>query len=413
MVEKSDIVIVGGGVIGAGIAYELSCQNDLSITLLDIKKPGNASQASAGGLWPIGESVGLGCGVIYSRTLSKDDCGGCQAAPAARRPAQLPSCFFDLSLMSNALFPPLHRRLLAQTGIDFKLQETGLKFIIFDQEDQRFAESIYDSIPHLHSQAVWLDQRDLRRNKPYVADTALGALEFTRDHQVNPYLLMQAYLSGARKQGVRYINEEVVSIEARHRRVKSVTTRNHVVCCDTLINAAGAWAGHLGEMLGLAIPIVPIKGQILLTEKLPSVLRSCLSTNDCYVAQKDNGEVLIGSTTEEAGFDTAVDLSAIRRLAEGAMRAVPALGNMNCKRSWAGLRPGTPDELPILGRVPALEGYINACGHFRTGILLSAVTANVISSVVRGTELLIDITPFLLERESCQMPRKLAQHQYA
>ena len=411
MVETSDVVIVGGGVIGAGIAYELSCQ-DVSVTLIDLKKPGNASQASAGGLWPIGESVGLGCGVIYAKTLAKDD-GGRQDAPHASRPAQLPPCFFDLSLQSNALFPALHQRLLARTGIDFKWQETGLKFIIFNEEDQRFAKSIYDSIPHLHDQAVWLDQQELRDDEPYVADTALGALEFTRDHQVNPYLLMQAYLGGARRQGVRILNEEVVGVEVRHRRVVSVTTRNRVVCCGTLVNAAGAWAGHLGEMLGLRIPIIPIKGQILLSETLPPVLRSCLSTSDCYVAQKDNGEMLIGSTTEDVGFDTTVDLPAVRGLAEGAVRAVPALGMVNCKRSWAGLRPGTPDELPILGRVPSVEGYVNACGHFRTGILLSAVTASAISSVVRGTEPPIDITPFLLERESCQAPGASARLQYA
>jgi hydrogen cyanide synthase HcnC len=411
MVETSDVVIVGGGVIGAGIAYELSCRNGLSVTLIDLKKPGNASQASAGGLWPIGESVGLGCGVIYAKTLSKDD--GFQDASKASRPAQLPSCFFDLSLKSNALFPALHQRLLARTGIDFKLQETGLKFIIFDEEDQRFAESIYDSIPHLHNQIVWLDQQALRDDEPYVADTALGAMEFANDHQVNPYLLMQAYLSGARRQGVRIINEEVVSVEVRHRRVMSVTTRNRVVCCDTLVNAAGAWAGHLGGMLGLSIPIVPIKGQILLSETLPPILRSCLSTSDCYVAQKDNGEMLIGSTTEDVGFDTTVDLSAVRGLAEGAMRAVPALRMVNCKRSWAGLRPGTPDELPILGRVPDVGGYVNACGHFRTGILLSAVTASAISSVVQGTEPLVDITPFLLERGTCQAPGGSAQLQYA
>ena len=411
MAETSDVVIVGGGVIGAGIAYELSCRSGLSVTLIDLKKPGNASQASAGGLWPIGESVGLGCGVIYAKALSKDDGGG-RDAPRASRPAQLPSCFFDLSLMSNALFPALHQRLLARTGVDFKLQETGLKFIIFDEEDQRFAESICASLPHLHGQIAWLDQQELRRDEPYVADTALGALEFTNDHQVNPYLLAQAYLSGARKQGVRVVNEEVVSVEVRHRRVMSVTTRNRVVCCGTLVNAAGAWAGRLGEMLGLHIPVIPIKGQILLSETLPPILRSCLSTSDCYVAQKDNGEVLIGSTTEDVGFDTTVDVSAMKGLAEGAMRAVPALGMVNCKRSWAGLRPGTPDELPILGRVPAIGGYVNACGHFRTGILLSAATASAISAVVCGTEPLIDITPFLLERQSCQAPGGLAP-QYA
>ena len=413
MVERSDVVIVGGGVIGAGIAYELSSRTDLSVTLIDIKKRGNASQASAGGLWPIGESVGLGCGVIYSKALSQRGHGNCWEASAAKRPAQLPPAFFDLSLASNALFPSLHRRLLARTGIDFKLQETGLKFIVFDGADQEFAESIYASIPHLHGQAVWLDRQELRRDDPYVAAAALGALEFTHDHQVNPYLLMQAYLAGARKQGVHLLNEEVVGVEAGQGRVRSVATRSRTVRCDTLVNAAGAWAGHLGAMLGLAVPVVPVKGQLLLTERLPPILRSCLSTSDCYVAQKDNGEVLIGSTTEDAGFDTAVDIPAIRKLAEGATRAVPVLGQVNCKRSWAGLRPGTPDELPILGRVPTVEGYINACGHFRTGVLLSAATAEAISSVILRTAPPVDLAPFLLERFSCRAPEGMAQLQCA
>ena len=412
MIDSSDVVIVGGGVIGASIADELGRTNDLSVTLIDVKKPGNASQASAGGLWAIGESVGLGCGVIYAKTLfnQRGDAGD---VTAASRPDPLPSCFFDLSLKSNALFPALHQRLVASTGIDFKLQETGLKFIIFDEGDRAFARLIYDSIPHLHDQIVWHDQDELRRDEPYVADTALGALEFVNDHQVNPYLLMQAYLGGARQSGVRYLNEEVVGVDVSHGRVRSVTTTNRVVHCDTLVNAAGAWAGELGAMAGVTVPVAPIKGQILLSEKLPPILRSCLSTSDCYIAQKDNGEVLIGSTTEDVGFDTTVGLPAIRELAEGAMRAVPALGQVNCKRSWAGLRPGTPDELPILGRVRSVEGYVNACGHFRTGILLSAITASIIAAVIRGTEPPVDITPFLLDRDPRKASHGAKQLEYA
>lgn len=392
-----DIVIVGGGVVGTSIAYQLSKDPSISITLIDIKKPGNATQASAGGLWAIGESVGLGCGVIFFKTLSKRKKEN-DGKEVVARPHQLPPFFFDFCLKSNDLFPDLSKELKEIGGGDFKLEKTGLKFVMYDDDDIKYAQGIYDSIPHLEDQMAWMDQQQLIEEEPFVNKDAIGALTFLKDDQVNPYLLMNALRQGAKIQGVNFIKGEVTNIETHNQKVTAVYVGEHKIPCNTVINAAGSWAKEIGNMVGVSLPIEPVKGQILLSEKMPKILKSCLSTSDCYIAQKDNGEVLIGSTTENMGFDTSNSHNHLNNLTKGAIKAMPILGNINCKRTWAGLRPGTPDEIPILGSVEGLSGYLNACGHFRTGILTSAITARMINDLVHGNTPEIDISPFLLNR---------------
>ena len=150
MSRQYDIVIAGGGVIGASCAYQLSKRKDLKIALIDAKRPGNASRASAGGLWAIGESVGLGCGVIFFRMTSaknKREAAGAAIAVDASTPHILPESFFNFALASNALYPALHQELIENHGMDFKFEETGLKFVIYDEEDQLYAEHIAAQIP--------------------------------------------------------------------------------------------------------------------------------------------------------------------------------------------------------------------------------------------------------------------------
>jgi len=406
--QNYDVVIAGGGVIGAACAYYLSKGRDLSVAVIDDKRPGNASRASAGGLWAIGESVGLGCGVIFFRTTSAARrVAGADAAPA--HPHVLPACFFDLAFASNQHFPALHRELKECHGVDFKFEQTGLKFIMYDDDDLAYARLIEASVPHLRSHMAWLDASQLREAEPHVTPAAIGALEFTCDHQVNPYRLTDALLEAARQNGAAlYPNEAVIGVQRRGRRVTGVvTSRQGNVGCSTLINAAGSWAAEVSQWAsGTRLPVEPVKGQIVLSEKLPPLLRGCVSTSDCYFMQKDNGEILIGSTTENKGYDTGTTLEELRGLARGAVRCVPALRQFAIKRCWAGLRPGTPDELPILGPMAGVEGYLNACGHFRTGILMSAITGVVLDRLVRHQPPPLDITPFLASRfRPAQPPR--------
>ncbi|AZD07922.1 Hydrogen cyanide synthase HcnC [Pseudomonas chlororaphis] len=399
-----DVVIAGGGVIGASCAYQLSKRKNLRVALIDAKRPGNATRASAGGLWAIGESVGLGCGVIFFRMMSarnKRQAQGSAVLVDSSTPHILPQSFFDFALQSNGLYPQLHEELRERHGMDFKFERTGLKFVIYDDEDRLYAEHIVACIPHLAHQVRWLDQAALRQAEPNVSHHAQGALEFLCDHQVNPFRLADAYTEGARQNGVdMYFNTNVTGVLHQGSRISGVQTaeagRFH---CDTLINAAGAWAAELSlQATGASIPVKPVKGQILLTERMPQLLNGCLTTSDCYMAQKDNGEILIGSTTEDKGFDISTTYREIQGLVQGAVRCVPQLEQVNLKRCWAGLRPGSPDELPILGPMCGVEGYLNACGHFRTGILTSAITGVLLDRLVNEEPLPLDITPFLAER---------------
>lgn len=403
MNKNYDVVIAGGGAVGAACAYFLSREKDLKIALVDFKKPGNASRASAGGLWAIGESVGLGCGVIFFKTLSKRINEAKAAGEEAPRmhPHQLPDFFFDFALSSNNMFPGLHDELRENHNIDFKFQETGLKFVMYDEHDRAYADQIASGIPHLSDQVNWLDADQLREEEPYVSPEAIGAMNFTCDHQVSPFLLIDSYTEGARQNGVDlYLNTMVTGVETEGNRVVGVRTDKGTLSCNTMINAAGAWSSQICEWAtGETIPVYPVKGQIVLSEKLPKIMRGCISTSDCYIAQKDNGEILIGSTTEEKGYDTTNTLDELKGLAQGASKCLPILKEMNIKRTWAGLRPGTRDEIPILGPMDGIEGYINANGHFRTGILCSAITGQLIDEIVRGKKTTLDLAPFLYNKK--------------
>ncbi|CAH0536071.1 NAD(P)/FAD-dependent oxidoreductase [Vibrio marisflavi] len=396
-----DIVICGGGVIGSSIAYFLSRDKDLKIALVDYKKPGNASRASAGGLWAMGESTGLGCGVILFKTLSKQISEGTvSGASTEMKPHIMPTPFFDMAMQSNSMYPALSQELLEKHNVDMKFEKTGLKFVIFDEYDKIYAQHIADAVPDRKQHIRWIDREQLQQEEPHLSANALGAMEFGTDHQINPYRLNEAYVEGARQNGVDlFLNTEVTGIERQGRKVVSVTTSMGRLKCGTLINAAGAWAEKICQWAtGMPLPVFPVKGQVIVSERLPKILNGCITTSDCYIAQKDNGEILIGSTTEEKGYDTTQDINLLRQLAIGAQKSLPILKSMNIKRCWTGLRPGSPDELPILGPVPGVEGYLNACGHFRTGMLTSAITGQLLNELVREQQLTLDISPFLYDR---------------
>lgn len=398
MTRASDVVIVGGGVIGCAVAY-YAAKRGLRVTLVDQPKRGRATSASAGGLWPLGESVGLGCGVIFSKALlAKGD-----APSNGHSSTQLPRSFLDFAIQSNSMFPALAEELRATAGMDIELERTSLLFLMYDEGDEAFARPLWKNCPCGRMLIDWLTPEELATAEPAVTREVRGALRFNGDDQVNPYRLADACRVAARRLGATIVSHtEVIGFQITGRRVMGVVTREATIPCDVVVNAAGAWAREVGRMAGLDLPVHPVRGQIVGTETLPKILSACLSTTDCYLAQKAHGEVIIGSTTEEVGFDVAVTPSAIQSLSAGAVRAVPLLQRVAVKRVWSGLRPGSPDELPILGPVTGLRGYLNACGHFRTGILNAPLTGLVIAESAASQPPSYPIEPFLL----CRLERK-------
>jgi hydrogen cyanide synthase HcnC len=403
--EAVEVIVVGGGVIGCAVAYELAARS-VPVLLIDHSLPGRATSASAGGLWPIGEAVGLGCGVIYHAAQAHPKPASTHEATwqtaittEEQGPLPLPDVFRDFLVRSNSMFPDLAAELREQSGVDIEYAPgTGLLFVIHDEPERHFVERVARSLPP-QVRLEMLSAEEAVRVEPNLARDLLGGALLTGEGQVNPMMLAEAFKRAAirRGAGIRH-HARVTSLRCHGGRIAGVDIGPEFVPCQTVVNAAGAWASELAATAGLKLPVTPVRGQIVLTETLPPTLNGCLSTSTCYLAQKAHGEVLIGSTTEYAGFDVSVTPEAIRSLCRGAARVVPLLGRVQVKRTWAGLRPGTPDELPILGKMNGVDGYVNATGGFRTGIVASPLTGKVVAQVVCGQEPCFPIAPYSADR---------------
>jgi len=167
-----------------------------------------------------------------------------------------------------------------------------------------------------------------------------------------------------------------------------------LVSCATVVIAAGAWSGQVGELFGLALPVQPAKGQMLACRA--GFLHHVISWRDYYLVPRGNGEVIIGSTVEFAGFDKEVTLEALRSLVTKAETMVPAIGKAPLVRAWAGLRPYSPTRRPILCRAPGLDNVILATGHHRNGILLAPITGKLITELITTGTTAISLEPFSL-----------------
>jgi glycine oxidase len=176
-------------------------------------------------------------------------------------------------------------------------------------------------------------------------------------------------------------------------RVTGVTTAKSTYSADTVVNCAGAWAGQFAP---LQFPARPVKGQMLCVAA-PNLIKHVVRAPDVYLVPRSDGRILIGSTLEEAGFDKRVVPETIHKLHHAAIRLIPALQQARVLEDWAGLRPGTPDDLPILGAT-VVPGYFVAAGHYRDGILLAPVTAKLMAQLITGETPAYDLSAFSAAR---------------
>ena len=297
------------------------------------------------------------------------------------------------------MFPELAEELRDSTGIDIEYDAgAGLLFLIYDPSDRAFVDQVTEVLPPDHELEI-LTPEEAWQIEPRLTRQLAAAALLTGEHQVNPMRLAEAFKRAAMRHGASFVHDcQVNALRCQGDRVVGVRIDQDEVTCGMVVNAAGAWSAQLAATADIELPIRPVRGQIVLTEALPPTLNACLSTTGCYLAQKAHGEVLVGSTTENAGFDVSVTPDAITSLVQSSVRAVPALCDVGIKRVWAGLRPGTPDELPILGPVSGRAGYINATGGFRTGIVASPLTGKVVAQCAVGEDTDVDMGPFLMDR---------------
>lgn len=340
--KSSDVIIIGGGIIGLSLAIELRKQG-LSVLVLERGEPGReASYAAAGMLAAMGDEI-----------------------PAPLRP---------LAAESAHMYPEFVHELQDESGEKIDLREQGA---ILVSSDGRFP----GGCERLSPEKLKALERELELRRAHAS--------YIPERSVDPRTLMHALAKAAHHRGIDIASgSEVEEVIVEDGRAAGARTKRSSYVSGIVVNCAGSWAGSIGLC---RLPVRPVKGQMLAVVGGPK-LKHVIRTQDVYLVPRSDGRIVIGSTLEEAGFNKQTEPSTIEGLLRSAAELVPALMEARQHEAWAGLRPATPDNLPILGESPT-RGYFLATGHYRDGILLAPVTARVMADAIIGQDS-TTITPF-------------------
>ena len=355
-----DVIIIGAGIIGLSLAISLRKQG-LRVLIVERGEPGReASHAAAGML------VGSG--------------------------AEIPPALRILAEASARLYPEFVHELEDESGVRVDLRDQGTILI---SEDGNFPESAEPLSPEqLRSLEPALGAPGRGRpglHKHVSEEVAAACLS---ERSVDPRALVAAAIKAAHHREVDISSgSEVKSLLVSANRVTGIQTEKTLYAAPTVVNCAGAWAGSIGPH---HFPVRPVKGQMLSVVGAPR-LKHVVRAEKIYLVPRSDGRLVIGSTLEEAGYNKQTEVNTIQQLFHAALELVPSLAESKVHEDWAGLRPGTPDDLPILGESD-LKGYFVATGHFRDGILLAPVTAQVMTDVIMGKGPAHDLGSFSASR---------------
>jgi glycine oxidase len=354
----ADLVVVGGGLIGLATTIA-AAQRGLSVALLAADRPGAASRAGAGLLVPHYSGDGVHAGVARFMAAGRD-----------MYPAYIP-WVEELS------------------GLPVAFSRAGAIELARSPEE---CAAIHDAAS---DDATRLSAADVAELEPSLAPTTGGVL-YPRDGAVDNVRLTEALGSIVeRLPRVRVVHEAALRIELDSASGAAIGVSGTRVKGAHIVLAAGAWSG-LVHGLPRPVPVRPLRGQVCTVATTP--LRHVVLGSDVYMVSRNGDRTLIGSTMEEAGFDAAITTPAIEGLRRAAVAACPSLGKQRVIEAWSGLRPATPDLLPILGVEPHHDRLIYACGHSRNGILLAPLTATVTAAIAAGDDPGWDLTPFSIAR---------------
>jgi glycine oxidase len=353
----------------------------------------------------------IGCSVAYHlagagfriTVVERGKVGGGASGVAAGMVAALSEAqahgeHLKLALQSRALHLELLPRLQEESGIDVEYLPSGVMHLAFTPEDEERLRARTEWQEPLDMGVRWLSAEEAHRLEPGLADEVMGAPLSPQEGHLNSGRLVRALAQGvARRGGTILQDTPVVGLLSHQGRVTGVRLPSGDMESEWVVVASGAWAGQHGGWLGVDIPVRPVRGQILAARTLPCPISRVVWHGINYLVPKADGSIVMGTTTEEAGFRDRATLQGIAGILRGAIRLVPAVADWELRHVWAGLRPGTPDGLPILGPVPGLDGVLLTVGHFRSGILFSAVTGKLIYDyIAKGDTEAVE--PFSLSR---------------
>ena len=389
--SQTDVVVIGAGVIGSSIAYHLA-RHKLRVALLE---RGDIASGSSGA-----------CdGLVFLQSKK-------------------PGIHLQLAMESRRRFKLLARQL----PVPIEYRETGGMVVIESKDElsamQKFVKA---------QQAVGLDvslinKDQARKLEPQLAEHIVGATHSPLDGQVNPISLTLGFALGAKSLGARIITGAAVcGIDTAAGKVSAVETDAGRFEADIVINAAGVHAPQIGALVGLDIPIKPRRGQIIVTEFCSPMLDHCMISaryiaakfnpeiakaigEGVSIEQTENGNILLGSTREFVGFDKRTTTDGLYRIAANTAGILPALKQIKVIRAFAGLRPHTPDGLPILGPVKGVSGFFMAAGHEGDGIALSPITGELIAQMIATGRSEIALDAFRLSRFAVEAEKVEVSH---
>lgn len=368
-----DVAVIGAGLIGLSIAFELA-QRGATVRVYDRAEPGRgASWAAAGMLAPRTEAM-------------PDD------------------AMAQLCETSLAMYPHFVEQLRGVADLDPQLRLDGILSVACDEEQYRALAHRAADLKARGFTAELLDRTQTVVAEPVMGKDVRGALLVHGEGQVDNRRLGRLLLRACEtsrvllRTGVRQ-----VEIECDARRVLGVRTELGFTPARYVVNATGAWAAELaGVPVACVPPVIPVKGEMLSIEMPRGLMRRTTWVPGAYLVPRSDGRVLVGATVEHCAFEARTTASGIHQLLHNALAAAPALGGFTIGETWAGLRPGTPDERPFLGETP-LDGYLLATGHYRNGVLLAPVTARLLADAVAGER--SELAPFSLARTGTVIAR--------
>lgn len=365
--SQHDVIVVGAGIVGLAAARRLAAAGARTLVVESSRVGAEASSAAAG---------------ILSAQAEAED-----------------SPLLPLALAARDHHADLAPRLLEETGVSVDYAARGLLQIALGEDEEAA----------LRRSAAWQGEKglalehlsadEIREVEPNLNPAVRAALYFPEDRQVDNVRLTRALAAAAVARGASLLTGRPVSgLLVEDGRLAGLHAGRESYRAPAVINAAGAWAGLLpGDPL--PPPVEPVRGQMVAFEMAPPLVRHVVFRGHRYLVPRSDGRVLAGSTTERVGFDKSLTASGLHAILESALAIAPVLGDVPLAGAWAGLRPGTPDGLPVIGQ-GALPGLFHACGLYRNGILLGPLVGEIVAGLVLGEAPPLEISAFGLGRFS-------------
>ncbi|WP_149179353.1 glycine oxidase ThiO [Streptomyces sp. TRM49041] len=362
--DTSDVLVIGGGIIGLVTAWR-AAQRGLRTAVVDPEPGGGAAQVAAGMLAAVTE-------LHYGEET-----------------------LLGLNLASAERYPDFVAELEAETGLDVGFRTCGTLAVALDADDRAHLRELHALQRRCGLASEWLTGRECRRLEPLLAPGVRGGLRVDGDHQVDPRRLSGALVAACERAGVAFHRTWADRLSSvRERAAGAVLADGTEVAAEQVVLAAGSHSGRLGGVPDEVLPPVrPVKGQVVrLTVPeayapfLSRTVRAVVRGSHVYLVPRENGELVVGATSEELGWDTTVTAGGVYELLRDAHELVPGITELPLRETRAGLRPGSPDNAPLLGP-SALPGLHLATGHYRNGVLLTPVTGDVMAALLATGEL--------------------------